>query len=100
MQRHVYLSEICLALKFIIDEREHYLADVKEVKVCNYFYLLRNEVDIKHEAALENCNRNRKEEEIEEKHRVSADLIKQLDSTEEEFQKNLTMQSNDTQTVC
>jgi hypothetical protein len=65
LQRHVYLSEKCQALKLTIDakldEIEQYLAEVNEVKVIEYrekisdhFYLLRNEVDIKRETVLEN----------------------------------------------
>jgi hypothetical protein len=100
LQRHVYLSEKCQALKLTIDaklnEIEQCLAEVNEVKVIEYkmkindhFYSLRNEVDIKRETVLENSYGNRTEEEIDEINRLSANLIKKLDSTEEEFHKNL-----------
>jgi hypothetical protein len=100
LQRHVYLSEKCLDLKLTIDakldEIEQCLAEVNEVKlieykekICDHFYSLRNEVDIKRETVLENSYDNRTEEEIDEINRLSANLIKKLDSTEEEFHKNL-----------
>jgi hypothetical protein len=100
LQRHVYLSEKCQALKLTIDakldEIEQCLAEVNEVKVieykvkiCDHFYLLRNEVDIKRETVLENSYGNRTEEETDEINRLSANLIEKLDSTEEEFHKNL-----------
>ena len=100
LQRHVYLSEKCQALKLTIDakldEIEQFLAEVNEVKVieykvkiCDHFYLLRNEVDIKRETVLENSYGNRTEEETDEINRHSANLIEKLDSTEEEFHKNL-----------
>jgi hypothetical protein len=100
LQRHVYLSEKCQALKLTIDakldEIEQCLAEVNEVKtneykerICDYFYLLRNEVDIKRETVLENSYGNRTEEETDEINRHSANLIEQLDSIEEEFHKNL-----------
>jgi hypothetical protein len=60
-----------------------------KVKICDHFYLLRNEVDIKRETVLENSYGNRTEEETDEINRLSANLIEKLDSTEEEFQKNL-----------
>ena len=70
LQRHVYLSEKCQALKLTIDaklnEIEQCLAEVNEVKLIEYkvkindlFYLLRNEVDIKRETVLENSYGNR-----------------------------------------
>jgi hypothetical protein len=72
------------------------LAEVNEVKLIEYklkindhFYLLRNEVDIKRETVLENSYGNRTEEETDEINRLSANLIEKLDSTEEEFHKNL-----------
>jgi hypothetical protein len=100
LQRHVYLSKKCQALKLTIDaklnEIEQCLAEVNEVKLIEYklkindhFYLLRNEVDIKRESVLENSYDNRTEEEIVEINRMSANLIEKLDSTEEEFHKNL-----------
>ena len=100
LQRHVYLSKKCQALKLTIDaklvEIEKCLAEVNEVKVieyklkiCDYFYSLRNEVDIKRETVLENSYDNRTEEETDEINRHSANLIEKLDSTEEEFHKNL-----------
>ena len=100
LQRHVYLSEKCQALKLTIDvklnEIEQCLAEVNEVKVieyklkiCDHFYSLRNEVDIKRETVLENSYGNRTEEETDEINRLSANLIEKLDSTEEEFHKNL-----------
>ena len=100
LQRHVYLSEKCQALKLTIDaklnEIEQCLVEVNEVKVieykvkiCDHFYLLRNEVDIKRETVLENSYGNRTEEETDEINRHSANLIEKLDSTEEEIHKNL-----------
>jgi hypothetical protein len=100
LQRHVYLSEKCQALKLTIeaklDEIEKCLAEVNGVKVIEYkakindhFYSLRNEVDIKRETVLENSYGNRTEEETDEINRLSANLIEKLDSTEEEFHKNL-----------
>jgi hypothetical protein len=100
LQRHVYLSEKCQALKLTIDaklvEIEQCLAEVNEVKlieykvkICDHFYSLRNEVDIKRETVLENSYGNRTEEETDEINRLSANLIEKLDSTEEEFHKNL-----------
>jgi hypothetical protein len=100
LQRHVYLSKKCQALKLTIDakldEIEQCLAEVNEVKIieykakiCDHFYLLRNEVDIKRETILENSYGNRTEEETDEINRLSANLIEKLDSTEEEFHKNL-----------
>jgi hypothetical protein len=100
LQRHVYLSEKFQALKLTIDakldEIEQCLAEVNEVqvieykvKICDHFYLLRNEVDIKRETVLEKSYRNRTEEETDEINRHSANLIEKLDSTEEEFHKNL-----------
>ncbi len=99
-QRHVYLSEKCHDLKLTIDRKldeiEQCLAEVNEVKVIEYklkisdhFYSLRNEVDIKRETVLENTYGNRTEEETDEINRLSANLIEKLDSTEEEFHKNL-----------
>jgi hypothetical protein len=79
-----------------LDEIEKCLAEVNEVKVIEYklkindhFYSLRNEVDIKRETVLENSYDNRTEEETDEINRHSANLIEKLDSTEEEFHKNL-----------
>jgi hypothetical protein len=76
------------------NEIEQYLAEVKEVKVIEYkekiyhhFYVLRNKVDIKRETVLASNYENKNE--IEEINRLSTNLIKQLDSTEDEFQKNL-----------
>jgi hypothetical protein len=100
LQRHVYLSEKCQALKLTIDvnlnEIEQCLAEVNEVKVIEYklkisdhFYSLRNEVDIKRETVLENTYGKITEEETDEINRLSANLIEKLDSTEEEFHKNL-----------
>jgi hypothetical protein len=100
LQRHVYLSKKCQALKLTIDakldEIEQCLAEVNEVKlieykakICDHFYSLRNEVDIKRETVLENSYDNRTEEETDEINRHSANLIERLDSTEEEFHKNL-----------
>jgi hypothetical protein len=100
LQRHVYLSKKCQALKLTIDaqlnEIEKCLAEVNEVKVIEYklkisdhFYSLRNEVDIKRETVLENSHDNRTEEVTDEINRHSANLIEKLDSTEEEFHKNL-----------
>jgi hypothetical protein len=100
LQRHVYLSKKCQALKLTIeaklDEIEQCLAEVNDVKlieykmkICDHFYSLRNEVDIKRESVLENSYGNRTEEETDEINRLSANLIEKLDSTEEEFHKNL-----------
>jgi hypothetical protein len=100
LQRHVYLSKKCQALKLTIDTKlndiEQCLAEVNEVKlieykmkICDHFYSLRNEVDIKRETVLENSYGKRTEEETDEINRLSANLIEKLDSTEEEFQKNL-----------
>jgi hypothetical protein len=100
LQRHVYLSKKCQALKLTIEaklvEIEQCLAEINEVKVieykakiCDHFYLLRNEVDIKRETELENSYGNRTEEETDEINRLSANLIEKLDSTEEEFHKNI-----------
>jgi hypothetical protein len=100
LQRHVYLSKKCQALKLTIDakldEIERCFAEVNEVRVIEYrekigkhFYSLRNEVDIKRETVLENSYGSRTEEETDEINRISANLIGKLDSTEEEFQKNL-----------
>ena len=100
LQRHVYLSKKCQAIKLNIDakldEIEKCLAEVNEVKVieyrvriCDHFYLLRNEVDIKRETVLENSYGNRTEEETDEINRLSANLIEKLDSTEDDFHKNL-----------
>ena len=94
------LSEKCQALKLTIDakldEIEQCLAEVNEVKlieyrrrICDHFYLLRNEVNIKRETVLENSLGNRTEEETNEINRLSANLIDKLNSTEEEFHKNL-----------
>jgi hypothetical protein len=100
LQRHVYLSEKCKALKLTIDakldEIEQCLAEVNEVKaieykvkICDHFYLLRNEVDIKRETVLKNSYGSRAGEETDEINRLSANLIEKLDSTEVEFHKNL-----------
>jgi hypothetical protein len=100
LQRHVYLSEKCKALKLAIEaklnEIEQCLAEVNEVKLIEYkvkindhFYSLRNEVDIKRETVLQNSYENRTDEETDEINRLSANLIEKLDSTEEEFHKNL-----------
>jgi hypothetical protein len=100
LQRNVYLSKKCQALKLTIDakldEIEQCLTEVNEVKVIEYrvkisdhFYSLRNEVDIKRETVLENSYGSRTEEETDEINRLSANLIEKLDSTEEEFHKNL-----------
>jgi hypothetical protein len=100
LQRHVYLSKKCKALKLTIDaklnEIEKCLAEVNEVKlieykerICDHLYSLRNEVDIKRETVLENSHDNRTEEETDEINRLSANLIEKLDSTEEEFHKNI-----------
>ena len=100
LQRHVYLSHKKLKLKMTIDakldELDRYLAHLKEVKLIEYreklseyLYGLRNEVDIKRETVLENSYGNRTEEETDEINRLSANLIEKLDSTEEEFHKNL-----------
>jgi hypothetical protein len=100
LQRHVFLSKKCPDLKLTIDAKlddiEQCLAEVNEVKVieykvkiCDHFYSLRNEVDIKRETVLENSYGNRTEEETDEINRLSANLIEKLDSTEEEFHKNL-----------
>jgi len=100
LQRHVYLSEKCQALKLTIDakldEIKQYLAEVNEVKVdeynlkiYNHFYLVRNEVDIKRETVLENSYGNRTEEETDEINSHSAKLIEKIISTEVEFYKNL-----------
>jgi hypothetical protein len=100
LQRHVYLSKKCQAVKLTIDSKlveiEQCLAEVNEVKlieykvkICDHFYSLRNEVDIKRETVLENSYDNRTEEETDEINRLSANLIEKLDSTEEEFHKNL-----------
>jgi hypothetical protein len=100
LQRHVYLSKKCQALKLTIEaklvEIEQCLAEVNEVKLIEYklkindhFYSLRNEVDIKRETVLENSYGNRTEEETNEINRLSVDLIEKLDSTEEGFHKNL-----------
>jgi hypothetical protein len=103
LQRHVYLSKKCQALKLTIDaklkklvEIEKYLAEVNEVKVIEYkerisdhFYSLRNKVDIKRETVLEKSHASRTEEETDEINRLSANLIEKLDSTEDEFHKNL-----------
>jgi small-conductance mechanosensitive channel len=79
-----------------LDEIEQCLAEVNEMKfneyrerICDHFYSLRNEVDIKRETVLENSHGNRTEEETDEINRLSANLIEQLDSTEEEINKNL-----------
>jgi hypothetical protein len=100
LQRHFYLSEKCQALKLTIDAKlndiEKCLAEVNEVKLIEYkakisdnFYSLRNEVDIKRETVLQNSYGNRTEEESDEINRLTVNLIKKLDSTEEEFHKNL-----------
>jgi len=98
LQRHAYLSKKDLTLKITLDtkfdEIEQYFAEVKEVKVIeykekiyNHFYALRNKVDIKRETVLARNYENKNE--IEEINRLSTNLIKQLDSTEDEFHKNL-----------
>jgi len=98
LQRHVYLSEKCQALKLTIDakldELEQYMTEEKEVKELEYrerlsehFYGLRNKVDIKRETVLEKFYENAKE--FDEINRSSVNLIEQLDSTENEFRKNL-----------
>ena len=98
LQRHVYLSQKKLKLKLTIDakldELDRYLAHLKEVKLIEYreklseyFYGLRNKVDIKRETVLEKYYENAKE--FDEINRSSVDLIEQLDSTESEFRKNL-----------
>jgi hypothetical protein len=100
LQRHVYLSKKCQALKLKIDakliEFEQYLAEVNEVKVieykvkiCDHFYSLKNEVDIKRETVLKNSYGNRTEEETDEINRLSDNLIEKLVSKEEEFCKSL-----------
>jgi hypothetical protein len=100
LQRHVFLSEKCQALKLTIEaklvEIEQCLAEVNEVKLIEYkvkindhFYSLRNEVDIKRETVLQNSYDKRTEEETDEINRLSANLIEKLDSTEEEFHVNL-----------
>jgi hypothetical protein len=99
LQCHVYLSKKCQALKMAIDakldEIEQFSAQINEVKVfeyreriCDYFYSLRNEVDIKRETVLENSYGNRTEEETDEINRISANLIEKLDSTEDKIHKN------------
>ncbi len=79
-----------------LNEIKQCLAEVNEVKVieykvkiCDHFYLLRNEVDIKRETVLENSYGYRTDEETDQINRLSANLIEKLDSTEEEFHKNL-----------
>ena len=101
LQRHVYLSKKCHALKLTIDakldEIDQCFAEVNEVKlredytekICDHFYSLRNEVDIKRETVLENSYGKRTEEETGEIKRLSENLIGKLVSTEEEFHKNL-----------
>ena len=98
LQRHVYLSQKKLKLKLTIDakfdELDRYLAHLKEVKLIEYreklseyFYGLRNKVDIKRETVLEKYYDNTNK--FEEINRSSVDLIEQLDLTENEFCKNL-----------
>ena len=60
-----------------------------KVKISDHFYSLRNDVDIKRETVLENSYGNRTEEETDNINRQSVDLIEKLDSTEDEFHKNL-----------
>ena len=98
LQRHVYLSQKKLKLKLTIDakldELDQYLAHLKEVKLIEYreklseyFYGLRNKVDVKRETVLEKYYDNTNK--FEEINRSSVNLIEQLDSTENEFRKNL-----------
>jgi hypothetical protein len=96
LQRHAYLSHKKLKLKMRIDakldELDQYLANLKEVKVIEYreklseyFYELRNKVDIKRETFLEKHYDNKNT--LDEINYSSANLIEQLDSTENEFRK-------------
>jgi hypothetical protein len=96
LQRHAYLSQKKLKLKMRIDakldELDQYLANLKEVKVIEYreklseyFYVLRNKVDIKRETFLEKHYDNKNT--LDEINYSSANLIEQLDSTENEFRK-------------
>ena len=98
LQRHVYLSQKKLKLKMTIDakldELDQYLAHLKEVKLIEYreklseyFYGLRNKVDIKRETVLEKYYDNTNK--FDEINRSSVNLIEQLDSTENEFRTNL-----------
>ena len=97
LQRHVYLSQKKLKLKVAIDakldELDRYLAHLKEVKLIEYreklseyFYGLRNKVDIKRETVLEKYYDNT--DKFDEINRSSVNLIEQLDLTESEFVKN------------
>ena len=97
LQRHVYLSHKKLKLKLTIDakldELDRYLAHLKEVKLIEYreklseyFYGLRNKVDIQRETVLEKYYDNTNI--FEEINRSSVDLIEQLDLTESEFRTN------------
>jgi hypothetical protein len=106
LKRHVYLSNTKLKLKLELetklDEIERYLVNLKEVEVkeysmevYDYFFALRNEVDIKRETVLEKIHQNKKEnqnkeEEIEQINHMSSNLIEQIDLTESEFHKNFT----------
>jgi Asp-tRNA(Asn)/Glu-tRNA(Gln) amidotransferase C subunit len=98
LQRNAYLSHKKLKLKMAIDakldELDQYLANLEEVKVIEfreklseYFFVLRNKVDIKRETVLEKHYDNKNT--FDEINHSSVDLIEQLDSTENEFRKNL-----------
>jgi hypothetical protein len=97
LQRHVYLNHKKLKCKMIIDaklgELEQYLTNIREVKVYefraklnDYFYVLRNKVDIKRETVLEKYFDNKIK--FDETNRSSENLIEQLDMTENEFRTN------------
>jgi len=104
LKRHEYLSyekrKLKLELDTKLDEIERYLVNLKEVKVqeysmevYDYFFALRNEVDIKRETLLEKIHQNEnenqnKEKEIEQINLMSSSLIEQIDLTESEFRKN------------
>jgi hypothetical protein len=98
LQCHAYLSHKKLKLKLTIDakldELDRYIANLEEVKLIEYreklsehFFVLRNKVDIKRETVLEKYYDNTKE--FDEINHSSVNLIEQLDSTENEFRKNL-----------
>ena len=109
LKRFDYLSHTKLKLKLTLDakldEIEKYLGTIREMKefeyrekIYDYFFALRNDVDIKRETVLEkiyknqneNNNNNKRVEEITQINQISANLIEKIDFTENEFRKNVT----------
>lgn len=102
LERHKYLGhkehELALILEAKLDQIEKFVRNVKEVKIGEYsekiydhFYLLRNQIDIHRETVLEHVSQEEDREQtklvIGEIHRLSSNVIEQLDLTENELRK-------------